>query len=128
MRCSATREEQMKRRRRWLWNGVAGISLLLCLAAAMLWIRAPGYWKPTDDVTIYLMRGNMLFQWLRGGSAGWYVVTNPNYSSPPAELDHPFFAGYLAIARMTKPLAGYPVGTIVLWSINLKYWFLCVLF
>jgi hypothetical protein len=32
----------MKRFRRWLWNGLAALSLLLCLVTAVVWIRS--YW------------------------------------------------------------------------------------
>jgi hypothetical protein len=32
----------VKRLRRWLWNGFAALSLFLCLATAIVWIRS--YW------------------------------------------------------------------------------------
>jgi hypothetical protein len=75
-------------------------------------------------------RSELLVQWLRDGPAGWYVVSNPNYPIHPtaAEVDHQLFVGYVAVARLTTPVAGYPIGTIELWSISLQYWFLYVLF
>jgi hypothetical protein len=124
----------MKRLGKWLFHGLAAISLLLCMTTAVLWIRnlrGPEAWKLGNDITVYSVRlglGSLTVQWLRDGPAGWYVVSNPYYPSHPTESDHDFVVGYLAVGRLAAPLAGHPVGTIVLWSLKLQYWFLCLLF
>jgi hypothetical protein len=119
---------------RWLFTAPAIVMLLLLMATAVLWIRnirRPEAWKASANVTIYSNRvgsGQLEVQWLRDGAAGWYVVTNPYSSHFPSEFEHQFLVGELDVARLTTSLGGYPAGTIVLWSLTLQYWFLCLLF
>jgi hypothetical protein len=65
----------MKRLRRWLFNVLAGLSLLLCVAAAAFWVRSHWRW---DEVSLYdgTNVGYDLFTW----NGGLYFVrmTNSN--------------------------------------------------
>lgn len=88
----------MKRFRRWLFNGLAALSLLLCLATLVLWVWS--YWRFVDfgsitasrDSTAYtqhLIRlgsndGRYLFTWrdvIRLWSNPWTAQTNASWDA-----------------------------------------------
>jgi hypothetical protein len=117
--------------KRRLSNLLAGVSLLLLVTTAACWTRnlyAPAAWKLGPHITVYSVRrvgGDVLVQWLRGAPEQQSLTI---WYGSGQETLHDSFVGYVAVDRISAPLAGYPAGTIMLWSIDLQYWFLALIF
>jgi hypothetical protein len=85
----------MKRAGRIVLNGLTGLSLVICLATAMLWVRS--YWLSQhwgfvrDDSALIggTMRGTLCFLWIHTPSANRWRTTYHDESpqSPAKALD-----------------------------------------
>jgi hypothetical protein len=86
---------------RWLWNGLAGISLVLCVATAAIWVQS--YWRDYDFFFHKVVANNKSLGhkmaeigWAKGGIKCRLTqeLTSPEYikqdqQSTAGELDHP---------------------------------------
>jgi hypothetical protein len=68
---------QMKRFRRWVFNGLAALSLVLCLATCVLWVRS--YFVPE------------VYNWTDVTNVGWGRLRGPDdLLSAPAGIPREF--------------------------------------
>lgn len=118
--------------RRYLLNILAGISLVLCVL--MLAISVSSYWGfnrliadiPFEPGTgLYVANGSLVIQGYGSGAASSrYLMSDSMTGFANSNWDA--FIAYGSTVRLGAPR--HPVGEIVMWSVNLRAWFLCLVF
>src|SRR4051812_25141294 len=86
----------MKRPRRWLFNSAAALSLVLCLAAAVFWVRSyrqfdwvRRYWSQDFSVGVLSVRGRTCLVVERNGPLPEVWPASLNDPRNDAPLEHP---------------------------------------
>ena len=120
----------MKRVCRWVLNSIASVSLLLCLATAILWMTSNpgGLMLSMGSCGLYSQNGQLIAQAWPLGVWRDYLISNSN---PPIGFQPSScaaFFGYWSIVRLTSPRNSHPAGTTFQWTISVHDWFLCLLF
>ena len=121
----------MKRFRRWLFSGLAAISLTMCAATAALWLQS--YWPQGEfelpfapSFRIASAYGDLIILWLRSDSVVFSInrpASNNSYHSFSIGRYDSHWPSAWVLSQV-----GYPVGTIGYWHLYLHYWFLMIAF
>jgi hypothetical protein len=128
----------MKRLRRWVFNGLAAMSLLLCLATLVVWIDTypRGHERHFVDINVpqiarhfdlHAYNGNAWFQWFEGydklNDGSWWsppgMTFDSMYSEPYWSRDHWGFQ--FCAAPKLPPLARQGVVQAPLWFLALMF-------
>jgi hypothetical protein len=127
----------MKRRRRWLFDVLTGVSLLLCVVTLALWWRnysgeRDALWIP--GTPIYSQTGELYILKIGPEIPSGYTINERWFTDSTRE----FFVGSYGVVRTAVPATNlspsdapkpiFPVGTLVSWDLGLHDWFLCLLF
>jgi hypothetical protein len=114
--------------RRKLFTILSAVCLVLCSVNAGLWWRSYGATvrlRVTSTTCIYSQGGSVIVQ-RRGVPEAFMRLTLSDEMSGYAE--HRWLIGGWDVIRMADARNGYPVGTLLLWTLDLHDWFLCALF
>jgi hypothetical protein len=106
----------MKRLRRWLFNLLAGVSLLLCVATAVLWARSISRCdairyqsKSGSGYSLSTGRHALVFgSFFQLPSVGW--IASPDLAKPGISLSSEKWGQQILIAYKTKDKVAWPNG------------------
>lgn len=109
--------------KRWIFNILAGFSLLLFVATVGLWVRSRLFLA--DDELFVLKSQNGIYS--QYGQLEFGILSIP-MSDDYDLASHEFFAGGLQLVKAGRPMPGISVGTVSSFLLRVDDWFLCLLF